>query len=328
MPNKPNYLHVETDSCNKSVAERSAETVREGSREQIRSLLHVGNPGAVRPIRVLVEDREAWSSVWRQRVVLVAPDGHEVPCYFLTPSQAAPWGAAVIAVHQHNGEFELGKSEAVGLVGSSDMAYGLELAKAGFPVLAPDLCGFEERMPLKIDPARGEQLDAWAHITKGETLLGLHVADIALATSWLEDNADVVGPIGIIGHSLGGQVAFFGLAVDPRLRAGVISCGVGTLESFETNSILHSPAWYVPGLRAAGDSPVVAHAVLGQKVMVVAGREDPIFPFAGVQSVASSFESELCEFVPFDGGHEFPSHNRKAALEWLGEALRPTGLFI
>jgi hypothetical protein len=43
-----------------------------------------------------------------------------------------------------------------------------------------------------------------------------------MATSWLEACDEVQGPLGIVGHSLGGQVGLFNLACDPRLRAGVL----------------------------------------------------------------------------------------------------------
>lgn len=294
----------------------------EDARARIAALLRVEALDPVRPARAVVHDREAWRSVERQRVVLVADDGHEVPCFFLTPRHPPPWDAAVIAVHQHNGEFEWGKSEIIGLDGNPDLAYALELAQAGVPVLAPDLNGFEERRANRSEPARAEQLDAWARITNDKTLQGLHVEDVALAISWLEDHDDVDGPIGIVGHSLGGQVAFFSLACDPRLRAGVISCGVGTLESFDAHSVLHNPAWYVPGLRSSGDSQIVAQAIDGQKAMVLAGRSDPIFPFDGVQKVVGSFGQGVCEFVPFDGGHAFPRPQREAALDWLVTTLR------
>lgn len=294
----------------------------ENPRAQVAALLSIGRPESVRPTRVVAGPRERWRSVWRQCVVLVADDGHEVPCFFLTPARPPPWNSAVIAVHQHNNRFEWGKSEVTGLAGSPDMAYALELAERGVPVLAPDLNGFEDRRTSISDPSRAEQLVAWARITNRKTLQGLHAEDIALATSWLEDHVDIAGPLGIIGHSLGGQVAFFSLACDPRLRAGVISCGIGTLESLDAHSILHNPSWYVPGLRSAGDTPMVARALEGQQTMIVAGRSDPLFPFDAVESLAASFGDGVCEFVPFDGGHEFPARHRRMALDWLVAALQ------
>jgi dienelactone hydrolase len=288
-------------------------------RRTIRALLRIGDLDSIRPVRTRADPPQPADGAWRARVVLTAPDGHEVPCFFLMPTTPPPWGAAVVAVHQHNGEFAWGKSEVAGIVGDPGSAYGAELAAAGIPVLAPDLMGFEERGSA-VDPARAEQLDAWARITREETLLGLHVQDVALAVSWLEDNDDVAGPVGIVGHSLGGQVAFFSLACDSRVRAGVLSCGIGTLASFDDGGILHNPAWYVPGLRAAGDVPRAARAIHGQAVCVLAGRTDPIFPFAGVREVVAALPDDAV-FVPFDGGHTFPATERAEALEWLGRAL-------
>ncbi len=309
-----------TDDAARDDAARNDAVRNAADREVVRALLRIDDPRSIRPGTVRVDPAESADGYSRRRVVLTAPDGHEVPCLFLAPDAPLPWGAAVVAVHQHNGEFDWGKTEAAGLEGDPEVAYAAELAASGVPVLAPDLMGFGERVGAG-DPARAEQIDAWARITRDQTLQGLHVQDVALAVSWLEDNPDVVGPIGIIGHSLGGQVALFGLACDDRLTAGVLSCGVGTLSSFQEGGILHNPAWYVPGLASAGDTPIVARAVRGQRVRVLAGRTDPIFPFAGVREVVSALPDDT-EFVAFDGGHRFPRAHRAEALTWLSRTLR------
>jgi predicted esterase len=132
----------------------------------------------------------------------------------------------------------------------------------------------------------------------------------------------VTGDLGIMGHSLGGQVAFFSMAVDPRLRAGVVSCGIGTLASFEQHGISHNPAWFVPRLRSFGDVSAVAGALTGQRVMVSAGRSDPLFPWDGVREVVAAFPEGSCDFRPFDGGHELPAMAGRAALDWLLARLR------
>ena len=47
--------------------------------------------------------------------------------------------------HQHASNFEIGKSEVVGISGDADQAIGPELARLGYVVIAPDAIGFEER---------------------------------------------------------------------------------------------------------------------------------------------------------------------------------------
>ncbi|MGO4584543.1 alpha/beta hydrolase family protein [Arthrobacter sp. 2RAF6] len=227
----------------------------------------------------------------------------------------------MVAVHQHAGSYALGKSELAGLEGDPQLAFAVELAESGVPTLVPDLLGFEERQRDAIDPQLAENGDAQDLLNAGSTLQGVHTRDIAMATSWLEACDDVRGPLGIIGHSLGGQVGLFNLACDPRLRAGVLSCGIGTLESFEREGISHNPAWFVPNLRKAGDVHLVAQAIENQRVLIVAGRDDPLFPFRDVQGLVNSFREGVADFVPFDGGHAFPAVQRRHAISWLKASL-------
>jgi len=258
---------------------------------------------------------------WIERIVLVAPDDHAIPCLLLTPLSEPPWPAAVVAVHQHNNEFALGKSEPAGVEGDPELSYGLGVVRRGIPVVAPDLSGFEERRPESGDPYRAEQLVAWNLVADGRSLQGRHVEDVSLVAGWLGRQLEIGGPIGAVGHSLGGQVVFFAMAADSRLRAGVASCGIGSIASFETADVLHNPAWYVPGLRAAGDAEAVAGCFDGQRVRVVQGRRDPIFPLDGVRSVAASFPDGVCDLVEFDGGHAFPEPIQSQSIEWLVQTL-------
>lgn len=201
------------------------------------------------------------------------------------------------------------------------MDSAVKLAGSGVPTLVPDLMGFEERQRAAEDPHRAEGLDAWVRAANGTTLQGLHTHDVAIATSWLQATDEVQGPLGIIGHSLGGQVALFNLACDPRLRDGVISCGIGTLQSFQREHIHHNPAWFVPNLQKAGDVHLLAEAIHNQRIMILAGRHDPLFPFPDVQRLVGSFPKGVADFAPFDGGHELPTEQRQKALSWLKVAL-------
>lgn len=290
-------------------------------RSEVLSLLGLDSVVSYTPATVVRGPRVRQGNVVRQRVELRSEDGHVVPCLFLTPLEDIRAAGAVIAVHQHAGNYAVGKSEPAGLGDDRQMAYAVELAESGVPTLVPDLMGFEERQREGEDPYHAENLDAWHRAANGTPLQGLHTQDIAMATSWLEAADDVRGPLGIVGHSLGGQVALFNLACDPRLRAGVISCGAGTLQSFQRERIRHNPAWFVPNLQKAGDVHLLAEAIDNQRVMVLAGRHDPLFPFHDVEKLVSSFNAGVADFVPFDGGHEFPSAQRARALSWLKRTL-------
>lgn len=83
----------------------------------------------------------------RARVTYRVEAGERVPAWLLMPHGAVPSGGwpALLAVHQHAGQYDLGKAEPAGLAGDPMYHYGHELAQRGYVVLCPDLLCFEER---------------------------------------------------------------------------------------------------------------------------------------------------------------------------------------
>lgn len=291
-----------------------------GNRELVCRLLGLDPPERHRPTAVRRRPLDPVGSIARERIEVDTSDGDTVPCLLLSPE--APFGRTVIAVHQHADEFSLGKSEVAGLCGDPSMAYGLRLAERGVRVLIPDLIGFEERQRgWSTAGVDDEQLDALLRIAQGSSLQAKHTKDIAVLTTWLFEEPEMAGILGIMGHSLGGQVALFSLAFDARLSTGVVSCGVGTVASFASHRIKHNPAWFVPGLAAAGDVPAVARALEGQKVLVSAGSSDPWFPIDGVDPVVAVFGRGVCDTHLFDGGHELPADVLELACSHFFDAI-------
>ncbi|WP_336696735.1 alpha/beta hydrolase family protein [Curtobacterium sp. USHLN213] len=292
-----------------------AQAIGGSARSKVRELLALPAPESIHPTVVRRSLLHREGSIWSERIELDTPDGDTIPCLLLTPDD--PAGVDVIAVHQHAGAFTVGKSEPAGLTSVPALAYGAALASAGARVILPDLVGFEERRrDWTDDPAADERLDALFRVSNGSSLQAKHTRDIATVTSWMQDTGAVGTDLGIIGHSLGGQVTLFSLAVDPRLTRGVVSCGIGTLASFESERIRHNPAWFVPGLTAAGDVPLVASAV-DQPVFVAAGHDDGLFPLHGVQQVLEAFRPGILTTEVFNGGHAMPAYVLDAAVRHL-----------
>ena len=58
---------------------------------------------------------------------------------------------------------------------------------------------------------------------------------------------------------------------------------------------------------------------------LVAGQEDPLFPFQDVRGLVSSFRKGVADFVPFEGRHAFPAVQRRLAISWLKANLLADG---
>jgi dienelactone hydrolase len=281
------------------------------------------------PLDPVVEERTEAHDHVRETVALSTSPGVRFRVFVLIPRGLAGKAAGVLAIHQHHGEYDLGKSEPCGLFGNPDMAYGIELCRRGNVIIAPDLDGFEERQApagLQLRGTDYERFIATRHLAEGSSLQARYVWDLARTVDYLASRPEVdPARLGAIGHSLGGQEVCWALLFDRRLRAGVSSCGVGTLQSFFENGINHNHAAYVPGLLDVGDIDQLAACVAPTPFMMTAGTTDRIFPIDGVRSIAraagesylSAGTGDAFRFVEFEGGHAFAEPLRLEAYAWL-----------
>ena len=81
----------------------------------------------------------------RETIEYAVETDERVKSFLLVPKNINRSLPAIFAHHQHASQFQLGKSEVVGLKGDADQAYASELAERGYVVIAPDALAFEER---------------------------------------------------------------------------------------------------------------------------------------------------------------------------------------
>jgi dienelactone hydrolase len=155
----------------------------------------------------------------RQTVEYAVEKAERVKSFVLLPKDASGTAPAVIAHHQHAGQFDLGKSEVVGLAGDPGQAYGAELAERGYVVIAPDALAFEERNWSAI-AGQAEYYELASRLVRGQTLLGKVLHDVRVALDYLAMRPEVDSSrIGFIGHSYGGRMAIWATAFDKRILA-------------------------------------------------------------------------------------------------------------
>jgi len=128
---------------------------------------------------------------YRRQLIEYDSYGDKVRAFLMLPEKLGN-NPAILINHQHNREHHLGKSEVCGLAGNPLQAFGSELVKRGFVVLAPDSICFEDR---RKDPAV-EGFDFWQHfdemcyrILKGEYLMKKVLDDaisgVSLLSIWI-----------------------------------------------------------------------------------------------------------------------------------------------
>ena len=155
-----------------------------------------------------------------------------IPAYLLIPreDQFQPPHPAVVAFHQCNCDCWIGKEAVVGKkVDRQDQAYGYELVNQGFVVLAPDHWNCGERNVPGVR-AEGEQnvgcFPAVLRSTGKSDWQAWDALEISSAVDVLEalDFVDAQRIAGI-GHSMGTSSVSAGMALDSRIKVGIVSGG-------------------------------------------------------------------------------------------------------
>lgn len=231
---------------------------------------------------------------------------------------------AILALHQ---TVPSGKDEPVGLSGSPTMHYGLDLARRGYIVLAPDYPSFGDHpydFAAHPEYASGTMKAIWDNIRAVDLLTSLPEVDPER--------------IGVIGHSLGGHNAIFTALFEPRLKVVVSSCGFTSLRKDDL------PSWtgprYMPRIatelrndiaKMPFDFDELIAALAPRPFLAVAATRDSDFDVTGVQDVIAAGkpvyalhgrEASLAALYP-DSPHDFPDAARAAACDFLDQHLRP-----
>jgi dienelactone hydrolase len=289
-----------------------------------------------------VFDTEIDEGTHVRRLVTYKVEADEyVPAWLLTPKGVAPqegW-PAILAIHQHGGQYDLGKSELVGLRGDPQYAYGRELCQRGYVVLCPDMLCFEERRPLeemrrgndRLDGLGYERFEFTKRLINGSCLQTKYLHDLSCALDLLTSLPNVAAArLGVIGHSLGGQEALWLTWYDPRVTAAVSSCGFSLMRAILRDGINHNFAAYVPDMLAVGDMDTLVAELALRPFLLTAGESDPIFPIDGVHTVVGRARqiygqqnvAERFQAVLFPGGHSFPAEVKVQAYVFFDHWLK------
>lgn len=278
----------------------------------------------------LLESREAKAHTLR-RICYTLTDAEWGYAWLLTPRNLTAKRPAIIALHQ---TVPQGKDEPVGLDGDPQLAYGMELAERGFVVLAPDAIAFGERLG-SLPTAYYHSAEAFFAAHPDGSVMAKMVFDVQRATDLLQLLPEVDGDrIGCIGHSHGAYGTLFAMLFEPRIQAGVISCGFTTLRADPTperwwrNTALLPRLGFYEGQIA--QAPLDFHHLLAliapRPLMVVAGQRDAIFPNTDNMPQVLAYArqvyrlcgapSDLHRWI-FDGPHRFPTTARTHAFKLL-----------
>jgi dienelactone hydrolase len=270
----------------------------------------------------------------RSKVVITTEPGVRMPCYLLMPRKAEAPLPALLAQHGHG----RGKDDVAGVwtteaerdrIRDDNYDYGLQLVKRGYCVLCPDArCFGERREPPDI--AAGRQSCRQASLNAlllGKTILGLKVWDAMRGVDYLQSLPEVdPGRIGMVGLSMGGTITLFTAALEPRIKAAVVS---GYFCTF-ADSIMamdHCECNYVPGILRLGEMYDIAGLIAPGPLLTESGQKDGIFPVGAARQAFGKLQAIYEAAGAGDrlqadfhlGGHRFSGSRAFDFLDrWLG----------
>jgi len=163
----------------------------------------------------------------QEKVEYNVEPNERVKAYILIPKDLKGKRAVAFCHHQHASDYNLGKSQVVGLAGDPNQAYAKELAERGYITFAPDAIAFEERNwhSNKESWWGVEYFELATRLIRGQTLLAKVLHDISVGIDYLISRPEVnKQKIGFIGHSYGARMAMTTPVFDRRVKAAVANC--------------------------------------------------------------------------------------------------------
>ncbi|MBN1503560.1 MAG: acetylxylan esterase [Candidatus Eisenbacteria bacterium] len=297
------------------------------------------HPEELQPPDLTLVSEEQEEGYVRKTVEYSTLPGERVRAYLLIPDGVALPAPAVLALHQTTCS---GKREVVGLGGDRTLAYGLDLVRRGYVVLAPDGITFGERVagaPCGDTRAVYRKFPHWS-------ALGIMTWEAMQAVNVLFSLPEVdTSRVGCLGHSHGGYGTILLAAVDERIKASVSSCGfMGMCDDAEPVRWARDAGFvFMPELGPYIKKrvfPFDFHELLAlvapRPFMNISAENDAIFPGSAESSERACAEVEqvyeriygeerVFKNLTHPFGHKFPTPVKVRAYNWLDSWLKGVG---
>jgi dienelactone hydrolase len=298
-----------------------------------------GFPKERTPLQPQVLEVKDYPGYRREKFVFQSRPGVSVLAYLLMPTTGGAPHRAVVCVPGHGrgvddivGIDDHGQDRTVKAGYQHDFA--VQVVEHGMAAVAIEPMAFGCRRD-PVNQAKGLgttacQPAAGAALLLGQTMIGWRVWDVMRTIDWIGTRPELdAGRVGCVGISGGGTCTLFSAALEPRIRAALVS---GYLNTFRDciMSVSHCIDNYVPGILNWAEMYDVAGLVAPRPLFAESGEKDDIFPiaasrasFARVKKMYEVFGAgALTEQETFDGPHSFWG---KRGIPFLAEHLTGKG---
>jgi dienelactone hydrolase len=288
-------------------------------RRKLRSLLGYA-PGPKGSLNVRQVWRRAHPLGVIEKIVFTSEPFADVPAYVCLPKNARPPYTFMICLQGHSTGMHVSigvqrEDETQPFDSPGDRDFALGCMARGIAALCIEQRSFGERREQaqkKVSP-HGCHDAAMQALLVGKTLIGERVYDVERGIDYLATRGDAdMQRVGVMGNSGGGTITIYAAALLSRLAFAMPSCAFCTFCD-SIGGIYHCADNYVPGILKAADMGDLLGLFAPRPVVVVAGRDDDIFPIGGVQEAfaqlqriyAAAGAGDACRLVIGAGGHRF-----------------------
>ena len=284
-------------------------------------------------LRPVIRDITPMEGYRIESLTYEAEPGDRIPALLLVPDgvDAANPVPAIAVWHQHNGQWDLGKSEPGGLAGNPMHHTGVALVKEGYIVLCPDALCFEERQSEHLSGGNFERFEFLRYVVSGKCLAWKNILDMRRAVDYLCSRPEVrADRIGCYGHSMGSTHTWLVGPWEPRLLCLVGNCCLPTYAAVHRTHILHCFPNFVPGWLQYGDTPDMAGLIAPRALHLNFGALDGGSPIhevrEGIKTIAHAYQKadvadRFSWYIQEDAGHVLSEEMWHRAREWFREHL-------
>jgi len=245
----------------------------------------------------------------------------DVPCHLLIPQKSQAPFPVVICLQGHSTgmHISLGRPKYEGdeedIAGGRDFA--LQAVREGYAALVMEQRCFGERKDSR--PSNRATFGSTCHhaamtaLLLGRTMIGERAWDVSRAIDALQEFPEIdTDRIGCMGNSGGGTITYFASCLDERISIAMPSCYVCTFRD-SIGMVDHCADNYIPGILRYFEMGDLACLIAPRPLVVVAGRQDDIFPIGGVKETFHTIQqvyrlagvADRCRLVVGEGGHRF-----------------------
>jgi dienelactone hydrolase len=275
--------------------------------------------------RVNLNVRQLWKKQHEfgtiEKIVFTSEPYADVPAYFCFPHHVNKPYPVMICLQGHNTGMHNSiaakqNNECRSQEIEGDRDYAIACMEHGIGSLCLEQRAFGERSELLQNRSSGSlgcHNAAMRSLFLGRTLIGERVFDVDRAIDYLSTRIDVdTKRIGIMGDSGGGTISIYAAAMLKRITLAVPSCSFCTFVD-SIMSIRHCADNYVPKLFLYAEMADIMGLFAPKPVIIVAGRDDPIFPVKAVHRAfknlkriyAAADSSDRCHLIIGAAGHRF-----------------------